>query len=275
MLSGMRIRVLLAAASALLVLPLLTACDPGGTPPPDDSPTGEGPVDTPTGPPELVLSDTDVMGVTAVATAGNGAVMDIQLVVHAPEPFSADGAADAWAATTAWCEGEIDDQAIADNGFSFTTIDVTATTREGDWPDDTPLLVLPLPYQGTTTTAGGDLVQTNVSTDIDLETGSVPHCAQPVLLLGPGSGQLYLGVAGDIDGDATGTIAFGGWANLKYGVNANQPGDEPAVDVTFSDCTVQITELGGELGAPTASWQERFQDDMCIVGGDSVGVDAG
>jgi hypothetical protein len=265
----MRLRLL-----PLLVVPLLlTACGPG-TPPSGGNPGGDGDGDTPAGPPALVLADTDVMGVTAVATASNGAVLDIQLVVHAPEPFSADGAADAWAATTAWCEGEIDDSAVADNNFSFTTVDVTAATRSGQWPADTPLLVLPLPYQGTTIATGGDLVQTNVSTDADLETGSVPHCAQPVLLTGAGSGQIYLGIASDA-ADFDGAPAFHGWANTKYGVNANQPGDADPVDVTFSDCTVQITDLGGELGAPTASWQQEFQSDFCVVGGDSIGSDAG
>ena len=221
-----------------------------------------------------MLADTDVMGVTAVATAGNGAVLDIALVVHSPEPFSADGAADAWSATTSWCAGEIDDAAIADNNFSFTTVDVTATTRSGQWPADTPLLMLPLPYQGTTIATGGDLVQADVSTDPDLVTGSVPHCAQPVLLTGAGSGQIYLGIASDA-ADFEGAPALHGWANVKYGANANQPGDDPAVDVTFSDCTVQITDLGGELGAPTASWQQVFQADFCIVGGDTLGTDAG
>src|SRR5690349_4677816 len=96
-----------ALAIAALPLLLLTACDPGGPPPQDDSPGEEVPDDPIVGAPELVLADTDVMGVTAVATASNGAVLDIQLVVHAPEPFSADGAADAWSATTSWCEGEI------------------------------------------------------------------------------------------------------------------------------------------------------------------------
>lgn len=270
----MRSRTLALAAIPLLFV--LTACGPG-TPPPDDSPDDPG---TGTGgggtPPALTLSDTDVMGVTAVATASNGAILDIQLVVHAPEPFSADGAADAIARTDDWCAGEIDDDAIANNGFSFTTVDVTATTRSGQWPADTPLLLLPLPgEQSTISTAGDVVVQTNVSTDPDLVDGSVPHCAQPVLLTGAGTGSIYLGIPGDVDGDGPTTVPLGGWATHKYGVNANQPGDAAPVDVTFSDCTVQITDLGGELGAPTSTWQQAFQSDMCVVGGDTPGSDAG
>ena len=76
----MRFRML---ALAMLPLLFLTACDPNaGTPPPDEVPG-----DTTGGPPALELAATDVMGVTAVATSADGAVLDIQLVVHAPEPF--------------------------------------------------------------------------------------------------------------------------------------------------------------------------------------------
>lgn len=251
------------ALAAIPLLFVLTACDPGATPPAPEDPGTDGGAGAPT----LELSETDVMGVTAVATASNGAILDVQLVVHAPEPFSADGAADAIATTTAWCEGEIDDQAIADNGFSFTTVEVTATTRSGDWPDDTPLLLLPLPGEGTTIAVDGDLVQTNESTDMNLVSGSVPHCAQPALLLGPGTGRLHLGIASD----ATADVPFTGWAERLFGANANQPGDAPAVDVTFSDCTVQITDLGGDLGAPTPEWRQEFQDDYCVVGGATGG----
>ena len=253
---------------ALAVLPLLlllTACDPGGGDPGGEPPQGGDAPSDPVTAPALVLADTDVMGVTAVATASNGAVLDIQLVVHAPEPFSADGAADAWAATTAWCEGEIDDSIISDQGFSFTTVEVTATTREGQWPMDTPLMIQPQPWPGTTTASGGDLVQVNVSLDENLVDGSVPHCAQPVLLTGAGTGQLYLGIVGDIDGDSSGTVPLGGWANFLYGVNTHTP--EGDSDVTLTDCTVQLTDLGGDLGAPTADWQQHFQDDYCNVGG--------
>ena len=104
---------------------------------------------------------------------------------------------------------------------------------------------------------------------------SVPHCAQPALLTKAGSGSIYLGIPGDIDGSGPSTVPLGGWATHKYGVNANQPGNGTLVDVTFSDCTVQITDLGKELGAPTPSWQEAFEEDLCAVGGDTNGTDAG
>jgi hypothetical protein len=269
----MRSRIALLAAVPLLLLPLLTACDPGAGPGPAE-PAPDVPAEPEPAAPIVALPEDAVMSVTAAATASNGAVLDISLIVHSPNPFSADGAADDWAATTAWCVGEIDDSIIADQGYSFTTVDVTATTREGDWPADTPLLLAPLPYFDATLATGGDLVQTNQPSLPGQVAGSVPHCAQPALLLGPGSGQLFVGIPGDVDGDASGTPPLGGWANRKYGVNTHVPGEDQAANVTFGECTVEITDLGASLGAPTASWQQAFQSDFCIVGGDSVGIDA-
>jgi hypothetical protein len=269
----MRLRLATLAATPLLLVAVLTACGPGaGSPPPDEP---EAPAPEEPAVPIVAIPEDAVIVVTAAATASNGAVMDISVIAHSPNPFSADGAADDWAATTAWCVGEIDDSIIADQGYSFTTVDVTATTREGDWPDDTPLLLAPLPYFDATLATGGDLVQTNQPSLPGQTAGSVPHCAQPALLLGPGSGQLFVGIPGDVDGDASGTPSLGGWANRKYGVNTHVPGDDQAAAVTFSECTVQITDLGASLGAPTASWQQAFQSDFCIAGGDSVGIDAG
>ncbi|MEZ5190373.1 MAG: hypothetical protein R2717_05585 [Schumannella sp.] len=275
----MRPRVVLAASAAALLLPMLTACDPGGDDSPPANPPGQSggdEVPPPTSAWDEALTETDVLGFHALATASNGAVLDIRMIVHAPEPFSADGAADAWARTTDWCQGEVDDQVIADWGYSFTTVDVTAQTVSGQWPMDTPILLLPLPFEDSTiVTAGDAIVQTNEPAQFGQVAGQVPHCAQPALLIKAGTGSIYVGIPGDLDGDANGTPPFGGWANRKYGVNANQPGDNPASPVTFSQCEYTVTQLGTELGAPTASWQEDFQSAFCAVGGDSVGVDAG
>ena len=140
-------------------------------------------------PPRSVLAATDVMGVTAVATAANGAVLDIQLVVHAPEPFSADGAADAcgrdrWPGAPA----RSTTASIADQGFSFTTVDVTATTRAGQWPADTPLLLLPLPVSAARRSRPAATCRADQRLDRrrTWRPASVPHCAQPVLLTGAG-----------------------------------------------------------------------------------------
>ena len=100
----MRLRFAALAAVPLILLPLLTACDPDGAPV-AEPPAPEEPTE-----PIVALPEDAVLALTAVATAGNGAVLDISLIVHASQPFDADGAADARAATTAWCVGELDDR---------------------------------------------------------------------------------------------------------------------------------------------------------------------
>jgi hypothetical protein len=254
----------LAAAPVVLLL-LLTACGPGGVPAEPASPSSEQPTE-----PIVALPDDAVLAVTAVATAGNGAVLDISLIVHAPQPFSADGAADAWAATTAWCAGEIDDTIVSGYGYSFTTVDVTATPREGEWPDDTPLQVFPTAHEDSTITAYGDLWQVDASAEVE-PPDSVPHCKQPVVLDGPGAGQIYIGVSGDVDGDADGTPPLGGWVHHYFGLNTTLIGNSVPSEATLSECTSQVTELGAESGAPTPDWVEEFHDQYCVVG-ESDGV---
>ena len=113
-------------------------------------------------------------------------------------------------------------EVVADNGFSFTTIEVSRVDARGRLARRHPAAGAPAAVPGHHHDGGR-----RPGADQRLHRHrpgrrSVPHCAQPVLLVGPGTGSLYLGVAGDIDGDATGRRA-GGWANLKYGVNADQP----------------------------------------------------
>jgi hypothetical protein len=257
----MRQRTGVRAAAPVILLLLLTACDPGaGVPTEPASPSSEQPSQ-----PIVALPVDAVLAVTAVATAGNGAVLDISVIVHAPQPFSADGAADAWAATTAWCAGEIDDSIVSGHGYSFTTVEVTATAREGEWPDDTPLQVFPTAYEDSTITAYGDLWQIDASAEVE-PPDSVPHCKQPVVLDGPGAGQVYVGISGDVDGDADGTPPLGGWVHRYYGVNTTLIGSSTPSDVVLSECVAQITPLGGELGAPSLNWMEEFHDQYCVVG---------
>lgn len=266
-----------AAIVVLAATPLLlTACDPGGSP--TDSPTATASASQSPAPAETAATsdptpdavpDDAVLVLTGTATAGNGAVARFRLVVHAPAPFSADIAADGWTATTAWCAGEIDDPTIASQQFSFTDVDVKLTVTSGSWPAGTRLLLLPLPSEDATLAATVPLVHVDQPTLFG-QASPVPHCAQPVLIEGPGSGTFYVGIRGDADGSG-GVPAFHSWANRKYGLNANLPGTLGTSDVTFSGCEAEITQLGADLGAPTPQWQERFEPAFCVVGGATGG----
>jgi hypothetical protein len=255
----MRQRTGVLSAAPVILLLLLTACDPGGGAPTEPASPS---VDDPSQP-IVALPEDAVLAVTAVATAGNGAVLDVSLIVHAPQLFSADGAADAWAATTAWCAGEVEDAVIAGEGYTFATVDATATLREGDWPADVPLVIYPLPSSLITLAVGGDVRQADRLAE--LGDSPSPHCAWPALLDGPGSGQLYVGFPGDADGDGD-LPPLSGWANQRYGVQANWLEEDPP-SIAFTECIAQITELGHDLGAPSALWEPLVFDGVCLEGG--------
>jgi hypothetical protein len=247
----MRIRTLALAVPLLL----LTACAPGSPQGASETPQSEGQASAAAGAPIDLPAD-GVLGFIATVTAGNGAVLDLTMIVH--QAVAASEAAEAVAATTAWCAGEIDAQLLTDEGYTFTTINVTATPVSGEWPVGTPIWLQPQPWANLTLTATGDLVQT---------PGSTPHCAAPVQVTEPGSGTILVGIQGDTDGDDT-TPPLGGWAHNLYGANS-APADGPASDITFSSCIAKISELGGTLGAGAGSdWATHFDDPRyCNLGG--------
>ena len=242
-------RLLSTAAAGFVTLAVLTGCVPADpTPPPSVSPTVS---DAPAPP-----SDDDiVMTVTAVMTAPNGAVLDLTIVVHRPVAFDAPASDVAREAVLDWCSGELDAGVVAGQGFTFATVDVESTVRSGDWPTGSPKWIEPYPSAAAVLAVDGDLQQ----------IPGPPHCAQPANLITPGSGHLYLGFPGDVDGDGDGTPASGAWAKLRYGVLATGDGLTEAGFV-LSECTATITPAGEALGAPTDTWQVIATASECTVG---------
>ena len=256
----MRTRALSVAAALPLVF-LLAACDPADDPQPSASYTpSQEQIDALEN--SLELPDDGVIGLRMTVAAGTGAAMEVTMIVHQAVP--ATEAADAVAATSAWCAGEVDATLLTDLGYTFTTVEITATETAGTWRTDTPLLVQPQPWENVTLTATGDLEQVPVGSDGDVS----PHCATPVRISGPGTGTVLLGIAGDSDGDGDGTPPLGGWAHYVYGLNANFPA-LGTTDATFTGCAVVISELGASLGAGTApGWDTHVEaPTYCNVGG--------
>ncbi|GHF14924.1 hypothetical protein [Pseudolysinimonas yzui] len=269
----MRIRSL-AVTGLLAGALLLTGCGPAT---PEPSGTSSDPAATPDATPtegalvpaELVLPDDALLGLVGILTAPNGATADLAVIVHASLPHMVPEAADAVAATAAWCAGEVDESVISGRGFTFTFVDVTVTPRDGDWPDDLSLLVLPVanPELGSTIVAGAGLRQVEEATD-EVFADYVPHCQQPAVLDGAGAGTLYLGIPQDIAG-ANDNASFTAWALHDFGMTAVLPGDLGASDVEFSMCESEVTLLGEEFGAVIESWAEGFSSAGCFVGGAS------
>jgi len=266
----MRIRVVVGGGVTLAAL-LLTGCGPTGadggvTPTPSATPSEQ--------PAELVLPEDAVLGLVAIVTAPNGATADLSIVVHASLPHGLPDSADAEAATVAWCAGEVDESVIVGRGYTFTAVDIHLRSRDGDWPADLSIAVLPTPNPevGSTLAVVGDVHQVDASDDDSLGD-TVPHCLQPAVLDGLGDGTLYLGIPNDISGvDAP---SFTAWTLHDYGVSARLPGDLGESDVVFSSCTSAITPLGQEFGAPNATWHETADPTLCSVGGSTLSPAAG
>jgi hypothetical protein len=250
-----------ALAVAVPLIVLLAGCVPAG-PSPEPSPSytpTQDQLDAEAS--TLELPPDALLAVAATATAGNGAELDVTMIVH--RSAAASDAADAVATTAAWCAGEVDAQLLSDSGYSFTTIDVTATSGTTAWPADTPVWLQPQPGDFVTLASTGDLVQASIAST----AGATPHCATPVRLTGPGGGTIVLGILGDVDGDEN-TPPLGGWMHNLFGVNSAQAGTT-ASDVTFSDCVAKVSEIASDQGAGTFSdWAAHFNDPRyCNIGG--------
>lgn len=256
---GVRIR---AALVGLAAVALLSGC---GTTGPEPTPTPT-PAETET-PAELTLPEDAVLGLVGIVTAPNGATADLAVIVHASLPWMVPDAAPAVAATVARCGSEVDESVIEGRGFTFTRVDVRLTARDGSWPDDLSLAVLPQPNPevGSTNVAATGLRQVNEDVTGDY-FGEVPPCRQPTLLDGLGAGTLYVGIPQDITG-VEGLASFTAWTKHAFGLSAVLPGDLGATGVMFSSCASALTPLGEEFGAPTATWSDRFADDGCSAGG--------
>lgn len=257
----MRIR---AAVVGLAVAALLSGCGTGGAPA-TPTPTPTDPAEQPA---ELVLPGDAVLGLVGILTAPNGATADLAVVVHASLPWMVPEAADAVAATVAWCAGEVDDAVIQGRGYTFTQVDVSLTARDGEWPADLSLAVLPQPNPevGSTNVVGDGLRQVDEDASGIYDGLPVPNCRKPALLDGLGEGTLYLGIPQDIAG-VDGIASFTAWTVHAYGLSAVLPGDLGSADVVFSSCSSSITALGQEFGAPNERWSDRFSPDGCAVGG--------
>jgi hypothetical protein len=203
---------------------------------------------------------------TAKATAANGSVMDLRLVVLQSQAWNAAGGVPRAAATSAWCEGELDDTVYGPYNYGFAEVDYTAKLLGSEiaWPADLLVRLLPTPGDNVSVTAAGGAYPIEPP---DPNAGDdpgyyVPHCQQPAYLGGPGSGIVYLGLGGD-------TVAsppFSLWSQLSYGWTFDPiTGSIDPSKVTISDCTASVTALGKKLGA-TIDGGSQENGTYCSLG---------
>ena len=261
-----------AVPTAILALGALALAGCALLPDPESSASAPPPkpTETVTAPEEEAapLPEDAVLGLTGTATAANGAVLTISVVVLASAPWDSSLGAPRSIATAANCDGELDASVFDSQAWSFNQVDVTATLGEGSpaWPADLPIQILPIPEgsgPGPSHTSAGEIVQVaKPSPDPANDPGYyVPHCLQNTFLNGPGSGSVYLGFEGDAG-------ALTAWANSYYGVTFDGFGEPtPPSAVSLTDCTQQVTPLGVSSGAPAGGFGEFFFTTFCQIGG--------
>jgi hypothetical protein len=242
---------------AVLALPLVLAlagCNPGA-PAPGDDPGSEAPGGDPTqeqpGGVDADLPDDALLAVSVTVTASNGATMTVLAVVRASTAWDDPAAADRPATMTAECSGYLDATVYEQNLWSFTLVDVTATTIDGDWPGGEGVNVFPDPEFALVADTGG-LGETTFAAD------DVPHCYRLKTITQPGSGTIVVGLQGDTD--AVGAAGgFTRWANHNYGFSAISAAEN------LSACELTVTPLGAEFGWD-ADVDQVIEKDLCRFG---------
>lgn len=250
-------------ALALLALPVvlaLAACNPGGSVPADDE--GDPPVTEEQPAPDVQaveLPDDAVLHVQAVATAQNGATMDLSLIVHKSTAFDDPAAADRPALLTAGCPGGYDEQIYADQLFSFALVDVTATLTSGTWPGDGGVELADDTIYVFPETVHLAIASTGFLQEEAVFDSETPHCKRQRVIAGAGEGTLVVAFTGDTD-DVGAAGGFTRWANHNYGFTTD------GGLTTLSDCSVTVTPLGEEFGWSPAEAPEYITPDVCRFG---------
>ncbi|TBN55396.1 hypothetical protein EYE40_14390 [Glaciihabitans arcticus] len=245
-----------------LVLPLalLAGCAPEPPPIPLPLPVEGEPTPTAEADP---LPDDAMLLVTAVATATNGAQLDLRAVVREPQGWNLPAAKPGLDRLLEWCDGELDQASIEAGNFTVVPVEYSATAV-GDtaWPNGETIWLHPEPGRAVLA-ATGAIKQVEV-VDESQPGDYVPHCLQNATMPGAGEGTVYLGFEGDTGGNEDYAIGHA-WASVSHGFSNTQV--EAAANIDFSECTAKILPAGTEWGAPGLGWAEDFVDYRCTVGG--------
>ncbi|CAN5350599.1 hypothetical protein BH09ACT5_BH09ACT5_20050 [soil metagenome] len=262
-------------ASRVIPIPLVTAalvvalvgCNPGSPNPAPSATTKPAasatPTPTPTGSPAQAdpLPEDVVMVVDAVATADNGAVLDLSLTVHRSTAWDDPAGADRAALMTQVCAGSLEDSVYEQGLFSFAKIDFAAVQRPGaQWPANHRLFLTP---NSTYTVVAAD----GFPLDDDEVDNATPRCLRGKYFEGPGTGTVVVGFRGDTD-DAGAAGGFTKWANHNYGFTAVRVAGQTAesVGMALSDCHYLVTAAGEALNGDAAWWGSLVNDTHCVYG---------
>ncbi len=253
-------------SAAVISLLVLSGCTP--PPAPEEPVASETPSESPSASPSPTaeaLPDDVVLVVSAVATADNGAVLDLTMTVHRPTAFDDPASAAAAALMTDSCGGGTDDSLYADQLWTFATVDIDAIARSGAaWPTNRRLFLSPFASYVNIAADGAVL-------DDDMVDPATPHCRTDKHLDVAGSGSMVVGLEGDTD-DVSAAGQFTRWANQMWGFSGVYVAGQSAAaaGIVLSECTYTVTDAGKALNGGSADWIERIADERCLVGNPSI-----
>jgi hypothetical protein len=244
----MRSRTPLVAVPLLLILAGCTAAPAAqptptpvesfvSAPTPDDSPTAQAPGE--------VEADTTLI-VKTLATAANGAQLELEMRVRQPIAFDDVPNQTLPGAFVESCGATYNADLFAAEAWSFARANVSAVptaASTADWPTDATVQVIPTP--GSVPVVGRGMLRETAE--------ATTPCADAKSFSSMGNGAIAIGVKGD-----NGT--FRGWTTQRFGFTA-------IAGVTFSDCSVTLTELGSQFGGGGDGWSSASDGATCTVGG--------
>lgn len=242
-----RTRVLTACLTLAAVATLIGCTAAVDAPAPADTAGGPQPDPSPSltrNPPE----PDSILWVRALATAPNGAELELEAMVHRSLSYEYPGSQTMNQIIIDDCGATLTNAIIYAEAWSITRLNVTAIPPADsvEWP--TGQRVGFRPSGDVVYAAGRGIVQS------DPATGDL-GCLQDKFLAGAGRGAIAVG----IPGDTTDLDHFGnGWARHTWGFTALD-------GVVLSDCRFEITDLGPEYGAG-AGWVEVADSASCYVG---------
>ena len=242
----------LLAALMLTALAAVSACAAVETPPEDESYVSDTETSAPVAETPGPLEPDTTLVVSAVATAANGAQLDLELRVHQSYPWDDIATQTLPAAMTEDCPADLDARVYASGRWSFTRVNISAVptaASTADWPADAPIGIAPSATFAPIAARGFVVNDATVGAE-------VPLCRQDKFFNSAGNGGIAIGIPQDTP--ETGAVGgFTKWANHRFGFDA--PG------ITLTDCAFQVLPLGEQYGA-SAAWSEISDGHTCSIG---------
>lgn len=244
---------------ALAACLTMTACTmtPAAKAPSPTVPTGT--PEPSAGTSEIPIGDDTVLAIDTIATAENGAQLDISVRVQRSVDAEDAGALREKLLQT--CGPDFVTPELLD-GEDWGLVRVGATARaigEVSWPADQPISLVTAPRgaprAAAITSSGPPLVT------LKDPAGELGPCLVPPHLNGVGDAYAVLGIGHDFTSDdAKGLF----WNGYRFGVS-NLVFDA-ASDVRLSECVIRKTALGDELVAPEIGYSEESSAAECSAG---------